>query len=55
MTNTNKAADTPEPWNGWIRGHWRIANASHYVRDAACAEATISKKLGGRAALELQN
>lgn len=28
----------PEIWNGWIRGHWRIENGSHYVRDAAFAE-----------------
>ena len=31
---------TPERWNEWIRGHWRIENASHYVRDAAFAEDT---------------
>ena len=29
---------TPEQWNDWIRGHWRIENASHYVRDVAFAE-----------------
>jgi predicted transposase YbfD/YdcC len=29
---------TPEQWNEWIRGHWRIENASHYVRDVAFAE-----------------
>jgi hypothetical protein len=29
---------TPEQWNAWIRGHWRIENASHYVRDTAFAE-----------------
>jgi hypothetical protein len=28
----------PKIWNGWIRGHWRIENGSHYVRDAAFAE-----------------
>lgn len=28
----------PEIWNGWIREHWRIENASHYVRDATFAE-----------------
>jgi predicted transposase YbfD/YdcC len=28
----------PELWNEWIRGHWRIENGSHYVRDAAFAE-----------------
>jgi predicted transposase YbfD/YdcC len=29
---------TPERWNEWIRGHWRIENGSHYVRDVAFAE-----------------
>jgi hypothetical protein len=29
---------TPEIWNEWIRGHWRIENGSHYVRDATFAE-----------------
>jgi predicted transposase YbfD/YdcC len=28
----------PERWNAWIRGHWRIENGSHYVRDVAFAE-----------------
>ena len=28
----------PAPWNEWIRGHWRIENGSHYVRDVAFAE-----------------
>ena len=28
----------PEQWCKWIRGHWRIENASHYVRDVAFAE-----------------
>jgi hypothetical protein len=28
----------PERWSDWIRGHWRIENASHYVRDVAFAE-----------------
>lgn len=28
----------PERWSEWIRGHWRIENASHYVRDVAFAE-----------------
>ena len=28
----------PERWNEWIRGHWRIENASHHVRDVAFAE-----------------
>jgi predicted transposase YbfD/YdcC len=31
-------AIAPEVWNAWIRGHWQIENASHYVRDAAFAE-----------------
>jgi predicted transposase YbfD/YdcC len=29
---------TPEQWNEWIRGHWRIENCSHYVRDTEFAE-----------------
>jgi predicted transposase YbfD/YdcC len=29
---------TPERWNEWIRAHWRIENASHYVRDVTFAE-----------------
>ena len=29
---------TPQQWNAWIRGHWRIENGSHYVRDVAFAE-----------------
>jgi len=28
----------PEQWCEWIRGHWQIENASHYVRDAVFAE-----------------
>ena len=28
----------PDIWIDWIRGHWRIENGSHYVRDAAFAE-----------------
>lgn len=28
----------PEQWSEWIRGNWRIENASHYVRDVAFAE-----------------
>ena len=28
----------PEQWGEWIRGHWQIENASHYVRDVAFAE-----------------
>jgi hypothetical protein len=29
---------SPEQWNAWIRGHWRIENGSLYVRDATFAE-----------------
>ncbi len=29
---------SPEQWNAWIRGRWRIENGSHYVRDTAFAE-----------------
>ena len=29
---------TPERWGECIRDHWRIENASHYVRDTAFAE-----------------
>jgi predicted transposase YbfD/YdcC len=29
---------SPERWNEWIRGHWRIENGSHYVRDVAFGE-----------------
>jgi predicted transposase YbfD/YdcC len=32
------AGPTPQQWNAWIRGHWRIENGSHYVRDTAFAE-----------------
>ncbi|MGA2794722.1 MAG: ISAs1 family transposase [Roseiarcus sp.] len=28
----------PERWNEWIRGHWRIENGSHYVRDVVFDE-----------------
>ena len=28
----------PERWGEWIRAHWQIENASHYVRDVAFAE-----------------
>jgi len=28
----------PERWSEWIRGHWQIENASHYVRDVTFAE-----------------
>jgi hypothetical protein len=34
---------TPEQWNEWIRGHWRIENASHYVRDVAFAEDALAR------------
>ena len=27
-----------QQWNVWVRGHWRIENGSHYVRDATFAE-----------------
>jgi hypothetical protein len=29
---------SPEQWNAWIRGHWRIENGRHYARDATFAE-----------------
>ena len=32
------ADQTPERWNEWIRGHWRIENGSHHVRDVTFAE-----------------
>lgn len=32
------AGPTPQQWNAWIRGHWRIENGSHYVRDVSFAE-----------------
>ena len=35
---TSLSGPTPEQWNEWIRGHWRIENASHYVRDTSFAE-----------------
>jgi len=35
---SSASGQTPERWNEWIRGHWRIENGSHYVRDAAFAE-----------------
>ncbi len=35
---SSASGQTPERWNAWIRGHWRIENGSHYVRDAAFAE-----------------
>ncbi|HEY8065181.1 MAG TPA: hypothetical protein VIF40_10720 [Methylosinus sp.] len=35
---SSAASPTPERWSEWIRGHWRIENGSHYVRDVAFAE-----------------
>ena len=35
---SSASRQTPERWNEWIRGHWRIENGSHYVRDAAFGE-----------------
>jgi hypothetical protein len=35
---SSAAGLAPEIWNEWIRGHWRIENGSHYVRDVAFAE-----------------
>jgi predicted transposase YbfD/YdcC len=35
---TSAEGTAPERWNECIRGHWRIENASHYVRDVAFAE-----------------
>lgn len=35
---SSAAGVTPERWIEWIRGHWRIENGSHYVRDVAFAE-----------------
>jgi DNA-binding response OmpR family regulator len=35
---SSAAGSPPESWNEWIRGHWRIENGSHYVRDVAFAE-----------------
>ena len=35
---SSASGKTPEQWNEWIRGHWRIENGSHYVRDVAFAE-----------------
>jgi hypothetical protein len=28
----------PERWSEWIRGHWKIENASLYIRNVAFAE-----------------
>jgi len=35
---SSAAGATPAQWSAWIRGHWRIENGSHYVRDVAFAE-----------------
>ena len=35
---SSAAGVAPETWNEWIRGHWRIENGSHYVRDVTFAE-----------------
>jgi len=35
---SSAAGSPPESWNEWIRGHWRIENGSHCVRDVAFAE-----------------
>lgn len=35
---SSASSPTPERWNEWIRGHWRIENGSHYVRDGTFAE-----------------
>ena len=35
---SSAAGVAPETWSEWIRGHWRIENGSHYVRDVAFAE-----------------
>ena len=35
---SSASGQTPERWNEWIRGHWRIENGSHYVRDVTFAE-----------------
>ena len=35
---SSASGPTPERWNEWIRGHWRIENGSHYVRDVSFAE-----------------
>jgi hypothetical protein len=37
-TTPSSSGQTPERRNAWNRGHWRIENGSHYVRDAAFAE-----------------
>ena len=35
---SSASGQTPERWKEWIRGHWRIENGSHYVRDVTFAE-----------------
>ena len=35
---SSAAGVAPESWNEWIRGHWRIENGSHHVRDLVFAE-----------------
>ncbi len=35
---SSASGQTPERWNEWIQGYWRIENGSPYVRDAAFAE-----------------
>jgi hypothetical protein len=35
---SSASGPTPQQWNAWIRGHWRIENGSHCVRDVAFAE-----------------
>ena len=35
---SSAAGVAPERWNEWIRGHWRIGNGSHSVRDVVFAE-----------------
>jgi hypothetical protein len=36
--SSSLSGPTPEQWNEWIRGHWRIENASHHDRDVTFAE-----------------
>ena len=52
---SSASGQTPERWNEWIRGHWRIENGSHYVRDTAFAEdaSRIRKKPRHRRPLAL--
>ena len=35
---SSASGPAPEQWREWIRGHWRIENGSHYVRDTTFAE-----------------